>query len=220
MIDVKINPADIARVRLVFRDIPKAIPRVLSRAINKTATHVRSEAAKMLRPMIGLKLTTIKKRVIIKSRATLKRWASVIGISGRRIPVIEFGIKPTFRGVGIKTQKGGKQFVTGAFVATMKTGHEGVFKRKQHDEFDTEEHGRRPWFAALGKSPYRSPIRELFGPSLGMILEGSSVAVLQTLISKSGVYLEKEVDRQIDVALKQYVAVPKSWEQVVEGKST
>ena len=66
--------------------------------------------------------------------------------SVKRIPLFDFGARQTKRGVSYNL--GGRKTLAGAFIATMPTGHEGVFMRKGAN---------------------RLPIQERFGPSLGHV---------------------------------------------------
>lgn len=56
------------------------------------------------------------------------------------VPLIKLGAKQNTRGVSVR----GRGTIAGGFIATMKSGHEGAFKRK---------------------TSRRTPIQELFGPN-------------------------------------------------------
>jgi hypothetical protein len=102
--------------------------------------------------------------------ATYDRPVARMATSLKRIPLIKFGARgpePSRgkgRGVSYKLGGQGKQRVPNAFIATMPSGHRGVFVRAMG------AHGPlQGSLARLAKSGGRLPIRELAGPSLGHV---------------------------------------------------
>ncbi len=110
---------------------------------------------------IGVKSSVVKDRIRVEL-ATPERLRARLYANAKRIPLIELGAKgpePSRgrgRGVSVKGQGGGRRTIANAFIATMRSGHRGVFERAAGAS------GRR------GAPPHRSqlPIRELFGPSI------------------------------------------------------
>jgi hypothetical protein len=96
-------------------------------ALNKSAVSVRAEAARLIRKRYpGFKAGEIKKSMRIV-RATRERPVAKIVVKGRRTPLIAFSAKPRRRGVSVSITT--RKLVRGAFIATMKSGHTGVFWR-------------------------------------------------------------------------------------------
>jgi hypothetical protein len=96
-------------------------------AINKSAVSVRAKAAQIIRRRYpGFKAAEIKKSMVIV-RATRSHPTAKIRVRGRRTPLIAFGAKQTRRGVSVRITT--RKIVRGAFIATMKSGHRGVFWR-------------------------------------------------------------------------------------------
>lgn len=192
MIEIMFDKLKMAEIQKSMAEFPKALPRIVVKAIKKTVTYTKTQAARRIRNHIHLKNSTIKDRIVYLQRPTLDRWMAVLGISKKRIPIVEFSHQETYLGVAysISNQVG---FVKGAFLSTMKTGHKGAFVRKRHDEFDTDIHARRPWFAKLKGTPYRGPIKELYGPSLAAVFQ-NAMGVLQWTANDSRQYLETELD--------------------------
>jgi hypothetical protein len=50
--------------------------------------------------------------------------------SGKEIPLAKYPARQTKRGVSVLVNKGKRKLVRGAFLATMKSGHTGVFRRE------------------------------------------------------------------------------------------
>jgi len=122
-----------------------AIVRALNRSIASAKTAMVREVAKDL----GLKASDVRDR-IWTNEATLTRLQATLLASPQRIPLIDFkarGPEPSRgkgRGVTAKLPGGAGRYPN-AFIATMRSGHRGVFQRT----------GSR-----------RTPITELHGPSI------------------------------------------------------
>lgn len=123
------------------------VPKAAARAINKTMTTVNAQAARDIKKDIGGKLSISEIKVgLTKTTAKAKALYASLYAKGRRIPLIKIdpSASQDATGVNYKTGKG-RGHVQHAFIATMKSGHKGVFKRK---------------------GSTRLPIKELHGPSL------------------------------------------------------
>jgi hypothetical protein len=53
-----------------------------------------------------------------------------VGVSGEVVPVSAFPFRQVRRGVSVAINRGKRQIIPGAFVATMRSGHVGVFSRR------------------------------------------------------------------------------------------
>ncbi len=123
------------------------------RALNKVAAQAKVAASKEIRAAgYNMKAATIKQKITIK-RAVSGDAVVVIRCSGRPLPLIQFGARETKSGVSVSV-KHGRKLIKGAFIATMPTGHQGVYVRvgNQHKKVNGKWHGL--------------PIKELFGPSI------------------------------------------------------
>jgi hypothetical protein len=99
------------------------------RALNRTATTVRAEAARDIHDEYsGMKISDIKARISVQ-QATRITQRVLISVSGRPIPIIQFDARQTKLGVTVKV-KGTRKLLRGAFIATMPSGHQGVFYRR------------------------------------------------------------------------------------------
>jgi hypothetical protein len=119
------------------------------RALNRTATTVRAEAAREINAeYAGLKIGAVKDRIVIQKANKITQRV-IIFVSGRPIPIIEFAAHQIRQGVTVKV-KGTRKLLRHAFIATMPSGHKGVFVRR----------GSRNVLAA------RLPIDQVFSISL------------------------------------------------------
>ncbi len=138
----------------------KKAPVAQLRALNRAIASAKVAMVSVIAGDIGVKSGVVKDRIRVEL-ATAERLRARLYANAKRIPLIELGAKgpePSRgrgRGVTVKGQ-GGRRTIPNAFIATMRSGHRGVFERAAGAS------GRR------GPAPHRSqlPIRELFGPSI------------------------------------------------------
>ncbi len=160
--------ADMGRVR---RDIAeKAAPR----SLNKVIDQVRTAAAREMREAgYKLKVSDIKKG-LKTYRASPGMLTATVKATGRPIPLVQYGARPTAKGVSVDVLHG-RKVIPGAFIATMGGGHKGVYVRTGKTHKKVTSGGRVMWSGL--------PIKELFGPSIPDGLANSAVqAALQRLV--------------------------------------
>jgi hypothetical protein len=140
------------RLELKSGDVQKALNALrtrstvgIVRALNRAAVSTRTVMVREIARDMGIRQRDVP--VTIQNATATNLQATVVA-SGRRIPLMDFSARQTSRGVSANTGQGRKTY-PGAFIATMKTGHRGVFKRKP----------------GVG----RLPIHELFGPSVPFV---------------------------------------------------
>lgn len=157
--------------RLSLADVERGLanlhakyPNAVARAINRAADSGRVAMTRAVAKDTGLAQKNVKPEIQI-ARATAWKPAAQIWVSGRRLPLIAFkarGPEPSRgRGRGVSYRlPGGQKKNAHAFLATMRSGHRGVFKRV-------------PGANRRGPKPNRSqlPITELHGPSLPHVFE-------------------------------------------------
>jgi hypothetical protein len=136
----------------------------VSRALNRTATSERAALSRAIASDMGLNVGTVKDAISIE-QATAGRLSVRIVAKGKRIPLIDFkakGPEPSRgRGRGVVAKlPGGRGQYAHAFIATMRSGHRGVFQRVPNGS----RHGAAPNRSQL-------PIYELFGPSIVKVFE-------------------------------------------------
>jgi len=138
---------------------PLAQMRALNRAIGSAGVVM----VRVIANDVGVKQGVVKERIRTELATPAKLRARIYA-NAKRIPLIDLGAKgpePSRgrgRGVTVKSASGRKA-IPNAFIATMRSGHRGVFQRVAGSS------GRR------GPAPHRSqlPIRELFGPSIWQV---------------------------------------------------
>lgn len=180
MFEVRINDRELKKLERSLAEIPRAMGKVMSLGLNRTATEARTKIARSLAPRTGLNIKDVRDRTILR-RATYSRWRSGVSISRKRIPLARFGARQTKKGVTYKQGSGRKRvLIRHAFISQMPGGHTGVFRRKYSR---------------------RLPIVELRGPSLGQVWS-SAHDEARRIFTESQARLAKNISDQVNLILQ------------------
>lgn len=139
-------------IQIDLRDYSLKVHRATVRALNRAIKSGQSVMVKAIAGDTGLKQKDVREAISLREATLFKPEAS-LGATLKRIKLMQFGAKgpqpSRGRGHGVTYRlKGGRGRVENAFIATMQSGHVGVFKRAGT--------------ARLG-------ITELKGPSIGQV---------------------------------------------------
>jgi hypothetical protein len=145
-------------VKLDMRQFDAAIarlkdqaPRAVAAAVNRAATAAVTQLARDTARDMKLKVGTVKANIGARGQASPATPSVTLTASAKPIPAIEFGARgpepSRGRGRGVTAKLPGRRYPR-AFIATMRSGHRGVFQR-------------------TGKA--RLPIRQLMGPSVWFV---------------------------------------------------
>jgi len=190
-IDIRSNILDVARE---FEDLQTKIKtKAIVRALNRTAEQAKVQAARQIRAA-GYKLPVGQiKSGIRLVKASAEHQAAALVCKGKPIPLINFSARETAKGVSVSV-KDGRKTIQGAFIATMPTGHRGVFQRVGNTHKRTVKSGKVVWSGL--------PIKELYGPSLPSAFANEVVqSALQKFIAdKFGNNFKHELDYLIGKA--------------------
>ena len=191
---VKVDENDLAEVKRTLIGIKNGYPKVVTRSLNNTLKGVRTDAVREIQKVITPKAKVIRKTFKFKKANYQSLDAAVISVGGP-LPLFEYAVKQTKKGVTVRVKKGrGKRsFFPGAFVATMPSGHKGVFSRAK-PPYRTNRSNKIPW-KRFAKRQYRLPIEQLYGPRVPDILENATV--MEPILKKAWDRLEKELERQV-----------------------
>lgn len=137
-----------------------ALKRALRKAGATALRDMKAEASKRIRHRKRIKGRYITRALKLRRPSggdiSSMQWA--LDVSAEPVPLVAYPMRQTKKGVSVEVNRGKRTLVKGSFVATMKSGHKGVFKR----------HGKE-----------RLPIRELTGsrPVDALLHEGEADAV-------------------------------------------
>ena len=187
MIQTKIS-SDFDKVSIEFSKYANNIDRATASALNKVAAQANTEGKKAITEQYTIKRSEIKPRLKRARRnslrAELEVYSKKLGIS---LP--KFKARKLKRGVKVTVKKGSAKLLPGAFLATMSSGHRGVFYRQGEKKFMSK--GRY-----AGKSFKRQQIVERFGPNVPVLFASRKVTARMNnkIEEKFPTILEHEID--------------------------
>lgn len=131
-----------------------ALKRALRKAGATALRDMRSEASKRIRARKRIKSSYIGRALTMRrprgGDIAGMEWA--VDVSGEPVPLIAYPFRQTKKGVSVEVNRGKRTLVKGSFVATMKSGHKGVFRRRGKARLPIHElRGSRPVDALLHK---------------------------------------------------------------------
>jgi hypothetical protein len=130
-VDLEWSSADLAFLRSALTDRP------LSRALRKAGAtalrDARSEAGKRIRRRKRIKAAVVRRALVLRKPRGGRNmdgleWA--IDVRGDPVKLSAYPHRQTRKGVSVAVNRGARTLVLGAFVATMGSGHRGVFIRR------------------------------------------------------------------------------------------
>jgi len=219
LVTVKFDKAKLDRVAKKLKGFKGALPKVMSRGINRTAKTARTKIARRLVTISKLKYGNILKSISLR-KATYQVWRAVLDIFGRRIPLIRFKARQSKRKHTVLVT--GKQATLLFYkVFKKKYGDSAVFskqyrirrpfplvtymmggKKKQITDgafITTMKTGHKGVFKS--RSDVKGAVTELYGPSVGGLYEKAGTVAKVTLIEANR-NLVKNIDDQVKVILE------------------
>lgn len=129
-----------------------ALKRALRKAGATALRDMRSEASKRIRARKRIKVRYIQRALTLRrpkgGDISAMEWA--VDVSGEPVPLVAYPHRQTKKGVSVEVNRGKRTLVAGSFIASMKSGHKGVFKRKGRARLPIAElRGSRPVDALL-----------------------------------------------------------------------
>ena len=180
-IKVTVDPRSFKEAAHILRAVPRAVPRIFRRAIGRTVDMAATDLKRRVSKQIALKKGTIAKG-IIKKKST---FYGNIGAGEFRPGLLEFPGTKEKRPHGVSyrlNRTAGRKRIGHGFIATMPSGHRGVFAR-----------GRET----------RLPIVERRGPSIWKVIT-STAGLLRACIDAAGKRLGKLINDQIGVEFRRW----------------
>jgi hypothetical protein len=172
---------DVNQAKAMLHGLQKqVIPLATSRAINKTSQAAKSAAVKLIAKDMGIKQKDVRTSITLLKASRIKLQA-VVQARGKRLPIIKLDPHATQSNIGVtyKAQNGQRKQIAGAFIATMKTGHRGVYKRVPGAK--------------------RLPIMELHGPSIPHVFCQAKItqSLEETVNTRWSVIFEHEIQFEL-----------------------
>ena len=107
----------------------RVIRRAAARALNRVASQVRTQAAREIKDRYRIGTRLMSKYITVARRASGSSLYVEVKAEGRPLPLMAFQARQTRKGVTVEIVKGNRVLMRRAFIARMKSGHEGVFAR-------------------------------------------------------------------------------------------
>ena len=181
---ITLDVKQIKEVEAALSHIPGAIPKAVAMVLNRATETVKTEAARKVRATYVVKNSDILSTMKITKAFPSSLIARVTSTSGS-MPLIKFKVTPNVpqpqrtKPIIVRVKKSGGGPVTRAFVAQMGSGHLGVYMR-------------------AGKA--RSPIEQLYGPSIPAMIGARSVT--EWAEQKALEVIDKRLDHEINRILE------------------
>jgi hypothetical protein len=132
--------------------LKSALKRALRKAGATALRDMRAEATKRIRQRKRIKTSYIRKALSLRrpSGGDIAGMEWALDVSGAPVPLTAYPFRQTKKGVSVEVNRGKRTLVKGAFVATMRSGHKGVFRRRGTARLPIMElRGSRPIDALL-----------------------------------------------------------------------
>ncbi len=131
-----------------------ALKRSLRKAGQTALRDMRAEASKRVRARKRIKGSYVREAITPRrsrgSSIASMEWG--VDVSGEPVPLVAYPHRQTKRGVSVEVNRGTRTLIEGAFEARMKSGHEGIFRRRGKARLPIAELlGSRPVDALLHK---------------------------------------------------------------------
>ncbi len=184
-LSVKIVGIDEIKKRLA--GLPKQVEQAEVAAINKIAAQAFTQASRSIREEYNLKakdLAKAIKKIAATRRAGQQRMFAMISAKGWPIPLYKFEARPQLppsqmgipvskrRPVTVKVLKGGSRIaLKSGFLAKMRTGHIGIFRR-------------------TGKESL--PIKELYTPGIPKVFIKVAIPAMNRIVLEKGLKIFKD----------------------------
>lgn len=199
----EIDSSALAGVNRLLLGISDGARKVLVDALNETVKKGKKVCVDEINSVVTLKKTPLNKEIKY-TLANLNQAAisALISAKGSRQKLINYSCQQTQKGVSVQIYRNKpREIITGSFMATMKSGHKGVFQRKGSKVGTGPATGKQEtkWGALPRK--YRLPIEELY--SRGVEDWFGDQAIMQQILFQIGQLSEQELEPQVTKLMRE-----------------
>jgi len=113
----------------------------VARAINHSVAKAKTGASRDIRGQYNVKAKDLKSALALFKASRAKLEGMLIA-TGRPLPIMAFRARQTKKGVTVDVM-GQRKLIRGAFIATMASGHTGVFARGKYSGYTFDFRGKR-----------------------------------------------------------------------------
>lgn len=195
MLEVRFDDDKLKKLQRELKGIPKALPKVMSRGLNRTATSARTAISRSLSSRTGLKIKNVRNRLTLQ-KASYSNWRSAVRISGKRLSLSYQQPRRTAKGLSVKYQRKRvmvrKAFpaLKGWFIRLPKAGgYKQTIGVKEALEIDP------------ARKAGRLPIARIKGPILSQVFIGAQDEA-NRIQAEFSVKFTKNIHDQVNLILK------------------
>lgn len=184
MITVRVDAEGVTRALAGLADAVQA--RAINRSLNRAADAGRAEGIRIVRETLNLKAKDVRRVIKVEKRTGAQLADAAIVIEPEDVRMIAYDARQTKPGVTVKVKRGGaRRLVRGVFLATMLSGHKGVWRRLP---------------GTIGPRSGREMIHELYSTSPRQLFKRKSA--VDRVIKRAAAAFVKAAENQIRQALK------------------
>lgn len=222
---IQMSASDRRQVENMLSDIKGAGPRVTMRAVNKTLTGVKTDAASELTAVLNLTKASVQKAMSVRN-VTISSQNGYFQTKGKPIPLIEFrNTRQTNKGVSVQTKKASsRKVIPKTSIMDMPSddpgqGHTGVYRRKWAREAGAANMSKMDaaisrsgyvWSAVRGRyisiawlsKKYRLPIEELKSARLPDYLQDGPI--MHRVMDKADARMHKNLMNELNYELSKH----------------
>jgi len=194
MIEIRYDDRRLKELERTLRGIPRSMPKVMSRGLNRTASQARTQSARFLSSRTGVKVGDVRKSLGLH-KASYSHWRSGVRVSGKRLSLRYLSPRKTRRGLSVKA---GRKRVTirhafealkGWFIRLPEAGgYKGTLGVEQAVEIDS------------ARKVGRLPVGRIRGPVLSQIFSAAPEQVAR-IQAESAKLLAKNIHDQVRLIL-------------------
>ena len=126
-VTLKWNSNDLRKWRTSKLD--RALLRAAARAGSDAIRALKTASSKAIRERKRFKVARVNNALPIFYPRSKEDLVWRMDVSGKPVPLADFPYRQTKTGVIVQVNQGQRKLVRGAFVATMRSGHVGIFRR-------------------------------------------------------------------------------------------
>jgi len=187
-VEIVFDEARLKEIERLLAGVPRALPKVVTRALNKTATRARAELVRRTARRMAITQKTVRAHLKLW-RASYRKWVATLRIGAGWIPLSAW--RPRWK----RTWEGARSRLPAAFSARVMLGGQ-----KTEIPMDGTFMARHQVFVRAPGAK-RLPIIRVYGPSVVDAYE-SAPAEAAALLKEANRRLEMEIDRQVAVLLE------------------
>lgn len=133
MISVSVEQA-VKDMRREFKDLTnQEFNTGVARAINHSIAKAKTASNREIRTIYNISAKDVNAAMRLKKASRAELYALLIA-QGKPIPLKKFKPVQTTEGVSVMVKKGKRQTINSAFLATMNSGHTGIFARGSYKQ--------------------------------------------------------------------------------------